>query len=303
MADVTVCIVNHESRESVLAMLAGLRAGLELQVVVVDNASQDGSVEAIRERFPHVEVVARTDRAGYGANHNMGLTRAVGRHVLFLNDDARVEPGAIDALAARLDADPRAGVACPTIVDEHGATTPSLWPRPSPALDVRQALRLGRPLPARDGEIGWAMGCALLVRTEAARAAGGFDEAFYMYSEEVDLCVRLADAGWRVVAVPDAVVVHAGQASTGGHASPERAVEMARSRRRYWDVHYSRAGALVARAAVGAQFAALALAARVRGQRGQALAMWLQAVGCWRDPPRRPGLRERAREFNRALPA
>jgi N-acetylglucosaminyl-diphospho-decaprenol L-rhamnosyltransferase len=303
MADVTVCIVNHESRESVLAMLGALRSSLDLQVVVVDNASQDGSVEAIRERFPSVEVVARTDRGGYGANHNMGLTRAVGRHVLFLNDDARVEPHAIEALVAVLDADPRAGVACPTIVDEHGATTPSLWPRPSAALDVRQALRLGRPVPARHGEVGWAMGCALLVRADAARAAGGFDEGYYMYSEEVDLCVRLADAGWRIVAVPAAVVVHAGQASTGGHASPERAVEMARSRRRYWDVHYGRAGRLVARAAVIAQFAALALAARLRGARDDAAAMWLQAVGCWRDPPGRPGLRERASEFNRARAA
>jgi N-acetylglucosaminyl-diphospho-decaprenol L-rhamnosyltransferase len=308
--DVTVSIVNHESRDAVLAILASLRddAGrrARLEVIVVDNASQDGSVVAIRDAFPEVEVVARADRDGYGANHNVALRRARGRHVLVLNDDTLVEPGAIDALAAHLDAHPEVAVAAPTILNADGEVEVSLWLRPSPRLDVLGLLRRGRPLlPDVDvggdqpAAVGWATGCALLFRREAMLKLGGFDEGYFMYSEEVDLCTRLADDGQATHWVPGARVVHVGQASTGGHASLARAVEMSRSRRRYWRRHYSRAGRTVARFAVSAQFLAMALGTRLRGR--PARAFTLQAVGCWRDPGH-PGLREEAEAFNRAAP-
>ena len=296
--DVTVSIVNHESRESVLASLGALFADAEraatLQVIVVDNVSQDGSVEAIREAFPDVEVIAREQRAGYGANHNLAVARAEGRHVLLLNDDAQVRPGAIDAMAGYLDAHPDVAVAAPTLVHSDGRPQVSLWATPTPRADVRAALRLGRGRPAElDGRrpqpVGWAMGCALLARRDALRAAGGFDEGYFMYAEEMDLLARLGSTHW----VPDAEVVHEGQATTGD--SPERAIEMARSRRRYHDAHYPRAGRLAARVAICAQFAALALAARLRGRPWRPF--WLQAVGAWREPGG-PGLRERAAEFN-----
>ena len=107
-ADVTVSVVNHESHDAVLdslrALLADEGRAARLQVIVVDNVSQDGSVPAIRAAYPEVEVIERSERAGYGANHNLALARAEGRHVLFLNDDARVQPGAVDTLAAYLDA-------------------------------------------------------------------------------------------------------------------------------------------------------------------------------------------------------
>jgi len=301
--DVTVSIVNHESRDSVLASLAALAADtgrrVALQVIVVDNASRDGSAAAVRDAHPDVELIARTTRAGYGANHNLALARAQGRYVLFLNDDARVQPGAIDALAAYLDAHPEAAVAAPTLVRSDGSREVSLWPTPTPAADVRAALRLGRARPATlNGTgaqpVGWAMGCALLARRDAAVRAGGFDEGYFMYSEEVDLCVRLAAAGGATHWVPDARVVHDGQATTGD--SPERAIEMARSRRRYQELHYSPGGRRMARLAVSAQFAFLALAAAARRKPARPFA--LQAVGAWREPGG-PGLRERAEAFNR----
>jgi len=222
------------------------------------------------------------------------LARAEGRHVLFLNEDARVRPGCIDALAAYLDGHPDVAVAAPTLVHPDGSSQVSLWPAPSARGDVLAALKLGRGRPAVEGgrqlaPIGWAMGAALLVRRDAARAVGGFDEGYFMYSEEVDLLMRLGSTHW----VPEAEVVHAGQGTTGD--SEERAVEMARSRRRYQELHYSRGGRLAARAAVSVQFALLALAARVRGR--AARPFWLQAVGAWREPGG-PGLRERAAAFD-----
>jgi GT2 family glycosyltransferase len=123
---------------------------------------------------------------------------------------------------------------------------------------------------------------------------GGFDEGYFMYSEEVDLLVRLARSAGATHWVPAAEVVHEGQATTGD--SPERAIEMARSRRRYQERHYSRRGRHAARFAVGAQFALLALQARLRRRPWRPF--WLQAVGAWREPGP-PGLRERAAAFNR----
>jgi N-acetylglucosaminyl-diphospho-decaprenol L-rhamnosyltransferase len=304
VTDVTVSIVNHESRDSVLESLRVLAAdqarASRLQVIVVDNVSQDGSAAAIRAAHPDVEVIERATRAGYGANHNVALARAEGRHVLLLNDDAQVRPGAIDALAAHLDAHPEVAVAAPTLLYPGGRAQVSLWPTPTPAADARAVLRLGRARPAdldgrRAQPVGWAMGCALMVRRDALRAVGGFDEGYFMYSEEVDLCIRLARSGRATHWVPEAEVVHEGQASTGD--SPERAIEMARSRRRYQERHYSRSGRQVARLAISAQFALLALVTRLR--RRSARAFWLQAVGAWREPGP-PGLRERAEAFNRA---
>jgi N-acetylglucosaminyl-diphospho-decaprenol L-rhamnosyltransferase len=140
------------------------------------------------------------------------------------------------------------------------------------------------------------MGCALMVRTDAVRSVGGFDEAFFMYSEEIDLCTRLVGAGHRIVSVPDAEVVHDGQASTGLE-SPERAVEMARSRRRYWRKHYGTPARLAAQAVVGAQFAAMAC--RARGDRARARPLLLQAAVSLTGRPD-GGLRERADAFNRS---
>ena len=170
--------------------------------------------------------------------------------------------------------------------------------------DAIAALRLGRGRPAAlDGErpqpVGWAMGCALLVRRDAARAAGGFDEGYFMYSEEVDLCVRLAAA--------DGV----DPLGPAGRGRPRRAGHhgrLARARRRDGALPpplpaaplLAAARRLAARSRVGAQFAALALAAALRRRPARPFA--LQAVGAWREPGA-PGLRERAEAFNRALPA
>jgi N-acetylglucosaminyl-diphospho-decaprenol L-rhamnosyltransferase len=301
--DVTVSIVNHENRDAVLDGLEALTADperrREVEIIVVDNASQDGSVEAIRGAFPDAQVIGRHDRAGYGANHNVALRRARGRYALLLNDDVQVQPGAINALCDHLDAYPDVAVAAPAVRTPHGTPEPTLWPRPSLRVDLRGALHFGRPpIAPAGGPIGWVTGCALMVRRDAVMAIGGFDEAFFMYSEEIDLCTRVLDAGHRIVHVPEAVVVHEGQVSTGAD-SPERAVEMARARRRYWSRHYRPAACLAARLIVGLQFLALAAAAAVRGRAARPLL--LQAAICFRDLGR-PGLRERAEAFNRGAP-
>jgi len=233
--DVTVSIVNHGNRDAVLRGLEALGGDrtrqVRIEVTVVDNASDDGSAAAIRAAHPDVRVVANTARLGFGANHNRAAALARGRHLLLLNDDTVVPAGTIDELSRYLDTHPTVGVAGPRVVDRAGTTRGSAWALPSPLIDLLGALTLQRLPPphsrgVRPRRVGWAMGCCLMVRGAAFRAAGGFDEGFYMYSEEIDLSARLAAAGWETHWLPSVSVVHAGQASTG-EASPERAVEMA----------------------------------------------------------------------------
>lgn len=301
MALVTVSIVNHESGNDVLEALASIEreraASLELEVIVVDNASGDGSVEAIRSRFQHVVVVAREQRHGYGANHNVALRRARGDHVLLLNADVVIQPGAIESLSRHLDEHPKTAVAAPTVLAPDHRLEPTLWPSPSPFVELRTLLRGGAPRPVRDGEvIGWAQGCALMVRRASVLDVGGFDEGFFMYCEEIDLCTRLVNAGHRIVHANDATVIHRGGGSTGPHPS-ERAVEVARSRRRYWHKHQGLAARSMSRGVVGAQLTGLAVVAAARGR--PVRARLIEAAMCFYDPGW-PGLRERADAYNRA---
>jgi GT2 family glycosyltransferase len=303
--DVTVSIINHESRDAVLACLAALDRDAArqatLQTIVVDNASQDGSTAAIRAAFSNLELIERTERHGFGANHNVALARARGRHVLLLNADAHPEPGAIDALAAYLDAHTAVGIVGPRIVHPDGMQQPSAWPLPTTLGLVADALSLGHrdtaestgPAPHR---VGWLLGAAVMARRSALLGVGGFDEGFFMYQEDVDLGRRLTDAGHEAHYVPAAGVVHEGQGATRELAE-ERAVEMARSRVRYLQRHHGAAGAALARTAIGAQFAIYAASGRLRGR--PARSHWLQARGSLL-PARQPGLRERADEWNRA---
>lgn len=302
--DVTVSIVNHENREAVLACLKSLdddrQRRATLQVIVVDNASEDDSAAAIRSAFPSVELVQRDRRGGFGAGHNLALRRATGRHVLMLNDDTVVCPGAIDTLAGFLDQHPGVALAAPRVVDRAGVTQPSAWRAPRPSFDLIGAATLGRrPGPLSTGSIprrvGWAMGCALLARRGPLASVGGFDEGYFMYCEEIDLARRLAEAGFETHWVPSAAVVHEGQVSTGGHVSPARAVEMARSRRRFWSGHYSRLGRALARLSTSLMFFGLAIASVVGGKEWKPF--WLQARESWGDTPV-PGLREQAAAWN-----
>lgn len=302
--DVTISIVNHENREAILACLKSLdedrQRRVALQVIVVDNASTDGSAAAIRRGFPWVELIQRDRRGGFGAGHNLALQRAAGRHFLLLNDDTIVCPGAIDTLAGFLDHHPGVALAAPRVIDRAGVPQPSAWRAPRPLFDLIGAATLGkRPAPLSTGStyrrVGWAMGCALLARRDPLLVVGGFDEGYFMYCEEIDLARRLAEAGFETHWVPAAAVVHEGQVSTGGHVSPARAVEMARSRRRFWSRHYSWFGRGLARVSTSLMFFGLTAASVVRGKEWRPF--WLQARETWSDTSVR-GLREQAAEWN-----
>jgi len=230
-----VVIVSYRTRDrTVRAAESALADGAE-RVVVVDNASDDGTVGTLRglaeERLTVLENPRNT---GFGAACNQGAA-ACGdvRHLLFLNGDTAVQPGALDALVNALEDDPAVGIAAPALIDDTGAHQPSRRGDPTPLALLHQhtALRFLRfgsaayrryksPEPADPAAV--LMGAAPAVRGSVFRAAGGFDPRHFLYFEEADLCRRVRAAGHTIRLVDGAVVQHAGGVSAA--REPERAL-------------------------------------------------------------------------------
>jgi len=218
-----VVIVSYNTRADTLACLTSLFAaappGLQ-RVWVVDNASTDGSVEAVRRAWPAVEVIALDKNIGFGAANNVAMRRADASLLLLLNSDTTVPAGSIDALVARLEAT-GAVAAGPRLVDGRGRPEVSFGPMLSPAAEAMQRFRVrmaARPsawaqryvdrLVSVEREVDWVSGACLLVRREAAIAAGLFDERYFLYEEDVDFCAALRARGGRVLFTPHAQVIH-----------------------------------------------------------------------------------------------
>jgi N-acetylglucosaminyl-diphospho-decaprenol L-rhamnosyltransferase len=298
--DVSISLVNTSSRELLLACLESLQGcGPAVEIVVLDNASEDGSAAAVRERFPAVRLIEQRHRAGFGANHNAVIRATSGRYVFVLNEDTTSEDWGFERMVAHLDANPRVAALGPRLVYPDGRPQSSAWRFPSPWAAALGLLTLGRAGIVQSGgdatrDVDWAMAAALVVRREALEEVGLFDEAFFIYSEETDLCRRLRDAGWRTQFFPSVTVVHHESQFSAG--IPERRInEMWRGRHRYWSKHHSRAGARVASRLTGAQYALRALLRA--GDRDFAARMRLHARDAIRVSG--PGLRELAEEWNR----
>jgi N-acetylglucosaminyl-diphospho-decaprenol L-rhamnosyltransferase len=233
-ADVAIVTVSYNTctllAETLGSAFEGLsRSGLDGQVWVVDNASSDGSAEMVRQRFPAVHLIAHEKNQGFAGANNLAL-RAIDRqpairprHVLFLNPDTRILGDALGQMARFLDATPHAGVAGARLVHGDGSFQhaafrfPGLWQILLDFFPVHHRLvnsRLNGRYPRRLYESGrpfrvdHPLGAALMVRTAALQLVGGFDEQFFMYCEEIDLCRRIKSAGWEAYCVPAATIVH-----------------------------------------------------------------------------------------------
>jgi GT2 family glycosyltransferase len=297
LTDLSVSIVNTNSRELLLACLETL-AGSGAEIVVLDNASEDGSVDAVRERFPDFRVLAQDFRAGFGANHNTVIHATEGRYVYVLNEDTTAGDWAFDRIVAYLDAHPRVAALGPRLVYPDGRLQDSAWRFPTPLVSAVGLLTVGKlgvkqSRGAQPHPVDWVMGAALVLRREALDEVGLFDEEFFLYSEEVDLQFRLRQAGWEVHYFPDATVVH--HESQFSAEIPERRInEMWRSRHRYWHKHHGPLGARVAALATGGQYAVRAAVAPLAHR--SAKRMLLHTRDAWRVNG--PGLRELADEWN-----
>ncbi len=208
-------------RECLNSLPGQLRPGDE--VIVVDNASADGTEPQLRADFPWVRVLQTGANLGFCAGVNRGIIAGANPYLLVLNPDTRLQPGALDALRALLDRDPVTAVVGPRLLNVDGSRQSSLRSFPTLATLAVESTPL-RSLPmlsrlvrcyhrenrsdAHVQEVDWVWGAAFLLRRAALEEAGGLDETYFMYSEEVDLCRRLADLGWHVLFEPAARVVH-----------------------------------------------------------------------------------------------
>jgi GT2 family glycosyltransferase len=266
------CVVNTNGRELLLACLAAIArthpAGVEHEILVLDNASEDGSVAAVRALGGDIRLIALERRAGKAENDSTLMREAAGRYCLLLNEDSELRPGASAALIAALDGAPRAAAAGAQLLDSAGKPVPCAWRFPGVGTALAGALFLHRRLTVESKgsstrRVDWAQSSALLVRREAAAEVDFMDPAFFVYYDECDFAKRLAGAGWHSLFVPAAEAVHHDQLSTDLAKGLPRIVEFHRNRDRYMRVHHSLPAALAVRVLTAWSYAVRALAATV----------------------------------------
>jgi GT2 family glycosyltransferase len=238
--------VNTNGRDDLLACLAAIErthpADVQHEVLVLDNASEDGSAEAVRERFPRARLIARDRRAGKAENDSLLLREAAGACCLLLNEDSELREGAPRALLEALERDPGAAVAGAQLLTSEGEPTACAWRLPDAGWALAAAVFLHERYAVQSRgtevrEVGWVQSSAMLVRRAAAEQVGWLDPDFFVYSDETDFCKRLRDAGWRVLFVPHARAVHHDQLGTDAAAMRRRIVEFHRGRDLYFRKH------------------------------------------------------------------
>jgi N-acetylglucosaminyl-diphospho-decaprenol L-rhamnosyltransferase len=268
--DITYCIVNNDGRDYLAACLEAIRLhhppGLESEVLVLDNASTDGSVEMVADRFPEAGVISLKEKQGKAANDSRLLEQASGRYCLLLNEDSEVRKGTVEALMEALEADPAAGAAGGRLFDGDGNPYACAWRFPGVRTAVVGALFLHRRLTVqsdtdRTSEVDWVQSSAMLVRRDAARQVGFLDPEFFVYFDECDFCLRLRQAGWKTLFVPGAEAVHHDQLATDLSAGLPRIVEFHRNRDLYMRKHHSRPAALAVRVLTAWSYALRSIAA------------------------------------------
>ena len=301
------CVVNTNGQGFLLACLEAIERtvprDLEHEVLVLDNASDDASAEAVRSLHRDIRLVALDRRQGKAANDSRLIEESRGEFCLLLNEDSVLQPGAVPALLGALRSDRRAAVAGAQLLSPDGRPVPCAWRLPTVASTLAGALFLHRRLTVESGgdgtrPVGWVQSSAMLVRREAALRVGGFDPDFFVYSDETDFCKRLGDAGWRVLYVPSARAIHHDQMAQDAAGAERRIVEYHRGRDRYLRKHLGPVRAALLRPLLAWPYLVRALAALVLPGHSPRR-YWLHARQALR-PRRGDGIREAADAFNRS---
>jgi len=266
MNDTAVIVVSYNTRDLTLQAVASARKatdGLDARVIVADNGSADGTVEAVRAAYPEVMVLENPDNPGYGAAINRAASAQRSTHLCAMNADVVLEPGSLLKLRRFLAMNRSCGLVGPALAYPDGKPQRSAKRFPTLGLALGEVLALHALAPGnrwvrrfyyedqdltRDAEVDTVSGSVMMLRAEAFETVRGFDEEFRMYFEETDLCRRLRDRGHSVALCPAARAVHSHGAST--QQTSVRQVEYYLSYVRYFRKHHGRAAAALLRATV-----------------------------------------------------
>ena len=249
--NLSIIIVNWNTRDLLVQCLASVYGNPpigEFQVIVVDNGSTDGSVAMVSERFPQIQLVANDKNVGFVRGNNQAMPLSRGRHVLLLNSDTIVQANALSRMVEFMDAHPDAGIVGSYVLNPDGTPQACFWKFPTLVSETAYAFGLDsrQPFSTWFGpqlgfekeylQIDWVLGASLLIRRAALDQAGLLDEQFFMYSEEVDLCYRVAQAGWKNYVLGTARITHFGGQSSRQMPAPMKA-ELFHNKIKYFRKH------------------------------------------------------------------
>jgi len=253
---VSYCVVNTNGRDLLLACLDAIErttpSDLEHEILVLDNASDDGSADAVRGLGREIRLIALDRRAGKAENDSRLLQEAKGEFCLLLNEDSELQPGAVAALLGALQGDRDAAAAGAQLLSPDGREVPCAWRLPGGETALAGAFFLHRRVTVESGgtgtrPVGWVQSSAMMVRRAAAEHVDWLDPAFFVYSDETDFCKRLWDAGWKILYVPSARAIHHDQMAQDDAGAERRIVEYHRNQDRYLRKHLGRAEAALMR--------------------------------------------------------
>ncbi|PIP17480.1 MAG: glycosyl transferase family 2 [Parcubacteria group bacterium CG23_combo_of_CG06-09_8_20_14_all_35_9] len=224
--DLSIIILNYKTKGLVKQCIKGIKLlnlELDYEIIVVDNASQDGVGQMIKEQFSEAKFIAGKVNRGYAAGNNLGIRRSKGKYIMILNPDITVLPQAIEKMFSFLESYPKAAVVGPKLINPDGSTQLSCYHFPSLLVPIYRRTPLGR-LPfakkilrwyqmmdwdhSKRRRVDWLLGACLMIRTSAIEKVGLMDERFFLYFEDIDWCRRFWQAGWEVYYIADAEMVH-----------------------------------------------------------------------------------------------
>lgn len=244
MIDISVIIVSWNARDYLIKCLNSLSAGAALttEIIVVDNASSDGSPEAVEKFFPDVRVIKTGSNLGFARANNIGIKASAGKYACLINSDVVLLDGCLQRLYACMEANPMAAAAGPRVLNPDMTLQRSCrrFPGIKNSLLSAAGLEKFNFFPHRElAEAEVISGCFLMARRAAVDEVGVLDERFFFYAEDTDWCKRFHDNGWKLLWCPDARAVHYGGASSS-HAPVKFYIEMYKANLKYWRKHKGR---------------------------------------------------------------
>jgi GT2 family glycosyltransferase len=226
----------------------------DVEILVVDNASTDGTIEAVRQQFPQVHLIENSGNVGFAQANNQAIGLSQGNYVLLLNPDTEVKPGALQTLLNFMEAEPEIGLVGAQLLNADGSLQTSCYPAPTLLRELWRLFHLDSLRPygtyrmaawsrTQPRAVETLLGACLFIRRQVLDEVGLLDEDYFMYSEEIDLCFRVGQTGWPIYWVPQAQIVHYGGQSTQ-QVPTKMFLHLYGSKLRYFRKHYGRASAL-----------------------------------------------------------